>query len=102
MTNNPITERWTIRENFVLAGFDSNGELWVTSLVVSNDKLLADWNVPGTSSRNEERERPGIVVRTSLGPPLRWIMNLYRTGYQDYSGLWTTVQDDIEYKTTRD
>jgi hypothetical protein len=29
----------------------------------------------------------GIVIRTSLGPPSRWTMPVYRTGYRDYSDM---------------
>jgi hypothetical protein len=27
----------------------------------------------------------GLVIRTSLGPPLRWTMSVYRTSDWDYS-----------------
>jgi hypothetical protein len=60
----------------------------VTTLAARLDKADLDFS------------RLGVVMQTTLGPPLKWTMLVYRTDYRDYSDMWGTVQDGVYYKAT--
>jgi hypothetical protein len=48
------------------------------------------------------KHKAGAVVQTSLSQSSSWTMPVYRTGYRNYSDLWTIVQDDVDYEEMQD